>query len=93
MPPPLRLTVTDYLDPTRWRWALYDSRDHFLAAHTVRLDPASREYAGFLDLGDYLDYHQPISPVAQQLAGLGDWIGDQVFGGLREALWQRRAAP
>jgi hypothetical protein len=53
MAPPLRLTLTDYLDATRWRWALYDNRGKFLADHTVRLDPTSREYAGFLDLSGY----------------------------------------
>jgi hypothetical protein len=47
----------------------------------------------FLDLARYLDYHQPIQPVEKQLDELGGWIGQQVFGGLREALWQRRALP
>lgn len=93
MPAPLHLHVTDYLDPTRWRWVLNDERDRFLADHTVRLDPTSREYSGFLDLSQYLDYHTPILPPAQQLATLGAWIGEQLFGGLRAALWQRRALP
>lgn len=94
MAPPLRLTLTDYLDPTRWRWLLCDSQDRFLADHTVQLDPTRREYAGFLDLRGYLDYHQPIHPPAAQLADLGAWMGEQVFGGLRPALLeqQRRAA-
>jgi len=35
MPAPLRLTITDYLDPTRWRWVLNDGAGHFLADHTV----------------------------------------------------------
>jgi hypothetical protein len=93
VPAPLRLDITDYLDATRWRWALSDDRGRFVADHTVRLDPTSREYAGFRDLGQYLDYHQPIAPVERQLADLGVWIGAEVFGGLREAFWQRRATP
>jgi hypothetical protein len=93
MPAPLRLTLTDYLDATRWRWVLKDSRDRFLADHDVRLDPTTREYGGFLDLSTYLDYHQPIYPPARQLDDLGAWIGEKVFGGLREALWARQASP
>jgi len=85
--------MSDYLDPTRWRWVLNDSRGRFLADHDVQLDPTSREYAGFLDLRAYLDYHQPIKTTEAQLAELGAWIGEQVFGGLRDALWQNRVSP
>ena len=83
---PLHLTLTDYLDPTRWRWVLSDDAGRFLADHDVRLDPASREYRGFCDLRAYLDYYAPIETVAAQLAALGAWVGEQVFGGLRDAL-------
>jgi hypothetical protein len=93
MVPTLNLTLTDYLDPSRWRWVLADSDKRFLADHDVRLDTASREYRGFLDLARYLDYHQPIRPVEAQLADLGGWIGEHVFGELRETLWKRRALP
>lgn len=93
MPAPLRLALTDYLDPTRWRWVLSDGRDQFLGDHTVRLDPATREYRGFLDLRSYLEYHEPIHTPAEQLDRLGSWIGEAVFGKLREILWARRANP
>src|SRR5271157_5955843 len=95
MPPPLRLTLpeADYLDATRWRWVLSDSRGNFLADHVVHLDPTTREYLGFVDLSQYLDYYQPIHPPEKQLEELGTWIGEKVFGGLREALWKRRALP
>ncbi len=93
MPSPLRLTLTDYLDATRWRWVLSESRGTFLADHVVQLDPTTREYSGFRDLSTYLDYHKPIYPPEQQLADLGAWIGEKVFGGLRKALWARRALP
>ncbi len=82
MPSPLRLTLTDYLDATRWRWVLSDSRGNFLADHVVQLDPTTREYSGFRDLSTYLDYHKPIYPPEKQLADLGTWIGEKVFGGL-----------
>ena len=73
MIPTLRLTLTDYHDATRWRWVLYDSRGRFLADYEVHLDPTSREYAGFLNLGT--------------------WIGDRVFGGLCDTLWQHWVSP
>src|SRR5687768_1297389 len=90
---PLRLTLSDYVDTSRWRWILSDDRGRFVADHTVRLDPASDEYRGFLDLSAYLDYYQRIRAPEAQLATLGAWVGEQVFGGLRDALWQRRATP
>ena len=55
MAPTLRLTLTDYIDATRWRWVLSDSAGHFVADHQVRLDATSREYRGFDDLSAYLD--------------------------------------
>ena len=93
MPQPLRLTVTDYLEATRWRWALHDGRGSFLADHSVRLDPTTREYRGFIDLSDHLEYHRPIHPPEKQLEDLGAWVGQAVFGGLGQALWARRSSP
>lgn len=93
MSSPLRLVLTDYTDATRWRWTLYDGAGSFLADHSVRLDPTQREYAGFTDLSGWLDYNQPIYPPAQQLAELGRWMGEHVFGGVRAALRERRKSP
>lgn len=89
----LRLTLTDYLDPTRWRWLLSDERERFLADHSVHLDSTTREYIGFLDLQRYLAYHQPLETPVDQLNALGSWIGEMVFGGLRTVLLQQRANP
>lgn len=89
----LRLRVEEWVDGTRWRWVLEDSDGRFLADHTVRLDPASREYRGFCALADYLDYHAPVTAPEAQLQTLGRWIGEQVFGGLREALRRHAKAP
>ncbi len=86
---PLRLTLTDYQGPTRWRWVLSDDAGRFLADHEIRLDPTSREYRGFCDLRDYVDYYAPIQDVEARLASLGAWVGEQVFGPLRDKL--RRA--
>src|SRR5215210_532319 len=93
MPSSLRLELTDYLDETRWRWVLLDERGAFVADHPVRLDPTSRAYRGFVDLQTYLDFYEPVKPPAQQLAELGDWIGSQVFGPLREALLAHHRPP
>jgi tetratricopeptide (TPR) repeat protein len=93
MPQPLHLTLTDYLDATRWRWVLHDNRNQFLADHNVQLDRTTREYGGFRDLSTYLDYNEPIHPPEKQLEELGAWIGEKVFGGLREKLWAKRARP
>lgn len=93
MPEPLRLQLTDYEGPTRWRWVLSDSKGHFLADHDVRLDPADPKYRGFLDLADYLDYYREAYPPEAQLADLGAWIGEKVFGQLQPALRAHCASP
>jgi hypothetical protein len=86
MPAPLILHLTDYRDDAHWRWALHDANDRFLADHEVRLETASREYRGFVELADYLDFYSPIRLPAAQLAELGAWIGLHVFGDLRTRL-------
>jgi hypothetical protein len=91
--PILQLGMTDYLDATRWRWVLKDGSGCFVDDYEVHLDPTGRAYAGFVDLSSYLDYHQPIIPPEAQLAELGDWIGEHVFGKLRKALREQRASP
>jgi tetratricopeptide (TPR) repeat protein len=78
--------MTDYKGPTRWRWVLEDSQGNFLADHNVQLDASSREYRGFLEPGRYLHEQRPIRTPDEQLAQLGSWIGEHVFGGLRGRL-------
>lgn len=89
MPDALRLSLTDYVDATRWRWVLEDARGQFLADHTVRLDPTQRVYAGFVEPGPYVESRPPSTPAAELLRRLGVWIGEQVFGGVRAALLKR----
>lgn len=89
----LNLRITEWQDETRWRWVLEDGDGRFVADHTVRLDPASGEYRGFVDVAKYLDYHAPVLTAQAQLQSLGRWIGERVFGGLRGALQERANAP
>ncbi len=89
----LRLKVTDWVDATRWRWLLEDHDGRFVADHTVRLDPASREYQGFCDLAHYIDHNAPLGDPGQLLFQLGAWVGEQVFGGLRTSLRDRSRLP
>lgn len=89
----LRLKVTDWVDGTRWRWLLEEHDGRFVADHTVRLDPASREYQGFCDLARYMDHNAPLGDPGQLLLQLGAWIGEQVFGGLRTSLRDRSRKP
>ena len=91
--PVLTLTLTDYRDEEHWRWVLSDDRGKFLADHTVRLDPNSREYQGFRDLSTYLDYYHRTRAPEAQLRDLGAWVGREVFGGLRDALRHYRRSP
>jgi tetratricopeptide (TPR) repeat protein len=93
MPTPLRLTLTDYRDPAHWRWVLSDGKGGFLADHTVSLDPATRECQGFVEVGSYVDFYQEAYPPQRQLEDLGDWIGEQVFGGLRSKLLKHAVKP
>ena len=91
--PTLRLALTDYVGSAHWRWVLADDRGRYLADHTVSLDPTCREYGGFLNLSGYLHYYQEALPPAQQLATLGVWIGERIFGPLREALREHCSLP
>ncbi|MFC2142141.1 CHAT domain-containing protein [Acidobacteriota bacterium] len=93
MAPTLRLTLTDFEDLSHWRWVLSDVDGRFLADHDVRLDTSCREYNGLQKLDEYLDYYEPIQAQEQQLTELGDWIGEQIFGNLRDTFWQHRSLP
>ncbi|WP_295389413.1 CHAT domain-containing protein [uncultured Thiodictyon sp.] len=90
---PLRLAITDYQDDTHWRWCLSDGAGRFLADHQVQLDPGARESRGLRDLRDDLDYYTPAYPPDEQLKDLGVWIGEAIFGGLKDALHQQALKP
>ena len=90
----LQLSLTDYQDETRWRWVLNDANGNFLADHEVSLDRSAKEYSGFAFLPDYLKYYQlPTVTMETLLEEVGQWMGQQVFGGLLEALSDEMTYP
>jgi hypothetical protein len=89
----LRLRITDWVDATRWRWLLEDDDGRFIADHTVRLDASSREFRGFCNLPEVVDFYAPLETPQAQVRSLGGWVGQQVFGGLCAELRKRGRAP
>ena len=92
----MQLTITDFKSPTRWRWVLNDGQGNFLADHEVNLDSEAKEYRGFLDLPDYLDFYNPERAEEVEkgmLQRVSEWMGEHVFGNLREALLERLDSP
>ena len=83
-PDELRLEVSEYVSPTRWRWTLTGAGGIFLADHEVRLDETDWEYDAFTDLLEYLSWHvapdQRVQDEARIADELGAWIGTQVLG-------------
>lgn len=80
----LTLRVTDFQSPNRWRWELTGTAGEFLGDHDLCLDPGSQEYDAFIDL--YRHLRRVASPdrrlahEAELLSGLGEWIGEAIFG-------------
>ena len=90
----LQLSLTDYQDETRWRWVLSDGEGQFLADHEVSLDRQEPLYQGFADLYTYVKtYTLPTYPMQQVLEDVGEWMGQQVFGGLLETLSDEMTYP
>lgn len=83
---PLRLTLTDYVDDANWRWVLEDDNGAFLGDHNVALDTSENEYQGFRDVGTYLRYYDPIRDQKESIHEIGAWVGEHVFGSLRDRL-------
>jgi Tfp pilus assembly protein PilF len=87
----LRLEAREHDGPTRWRWVLTDDvSGAFIADHEVQLDESSWQYEAFIDLQHYLSWHAAPDRYAQEeariVAGVGEWIGSEVFGPVAEAL-------
>ncbi len=92
----MKLTITDFESPTRWRWVLNDTQDNFIADREVNLDHEAKEYRGFFDLPDYLDFYNPKKSEEDEkvlLQELAEWMGEHVFGNLRDALLERLDSP
>jgi tetratricopeptide (TPR) repeat protein len=90
----LRLEAVEFVDLTRWRWALTDDSGVLLADHEVRLDASSWQFAAFADLVGYLSWQaapdQQVRDEARIVAGLGEWIGAAVFGPVAAAMVRAR---
>jgi hypothetical protein len=80
----LRLEAREFLDLTRWRWVLTDSRGSLVADHEVRLDASRWEYEAFGDLPGYLRWHCAPDRWAEDEARIvgevGAWIGSWALG-------------
>lgn len=86
----LSLSVDRFEGPGRWRWLLTGPGGEFVADHTVRLDDTCWQFEAFTDLSRYLHLHaapdRRTSHETEIVAGVGRWIGDEVFGAVGAAL-------
>ena len=83
MPGVLRLVASEFMDATRWRWALHSSEGTLLAEHEVRLDPGSWQFEAFTGLHQYMWHATPdrFAADAERItAEAGDWIAAEVLG-------------
>lgn len=92
MPSPdaLRLEVRRFRDPENWDWALTDAAGQHLAAHSVRIDPASPHYQAMGRLPVHVrwkaDAERLLESEAEVLGQVGRWLGEEVFGAVGRAL-------
>ncbi len=83
----LRLKVSEYKDIDQWRWLLEDENGNFLADREVRLDTGAFEYRGYAELPEWLNANRDAYGGDRELLRcLGAWMGENVFGNLRENL-------
>jgi CHAT domain/AAA ATPase domain len=92
----LRLEVSRYQDPAQWDWELAGADGEFLAGHRVRLDTSRWELAAVSAFPAYLRSHaapdRRVEEETRIVAGVGDWIGEQVFGPIAPAMVAARPA-
>jgi len=93
MQPQLFLSVSESRDPDHWRWELKDAKGNVLADHTVALDPAEKEYLGFVNLAAYANSYRGAFTYREILNQIGAWMGERVFGNLRAKLRERLTPP
>ncbi len=94
----MQLRITDYQGVTRWRWKLEDNRGNFIDDYEVSLDAGAEEYAGYENPPAYLrtrrDAHGGGRAGDEELLRrLGDWIGEHVFGRLRDKIRENITQP
>ena len=94
----MQLKVSNYESTTQWRWELLDDRGNHLGDYQVSLDTAAAEYRGYMDPPAYLralrDAHGGGRTGDEELLRrLGDWIGQHVFGPLRDKIRDNLSQP
>jgi tetratricopeptide (TPR) repeat protein len=92
----LRLEVTQFHDPARWRWVLKDQDQEIVAEHRVDVDTACWQFEAMRDLFAYLAWRaapdRRLAHEAELVAEVGAWVGEHVFGPVGVALGQRAPA-
>jgi hypothetical protein len=92
----LQLEAWQFQELTRWRWALTGPGGSLVADEEVRLDAGCWQFEAFIDLLGYLSWHvapdRRIEDEARIVAGVGTWIGTEVFGAVAGALVEERPA-
>ncbi|HEX3648147.1 MAG TPA: CHAT domain-containing protein, partial [Pseudonocardiaceae bacterium] len=90
----LRLEVSDYTGPTRWRWRLIDADGASLAEQAVELDEGEWQVEAFADLHHYLranaDPERRLIHEAELVVQVGAWLGQRVFGQVALAMAKAR---
>jgi hypothetical protein len=92
----LRLDVTQFRGPARWRWVLKDQDQATVAEHQVDVDTACWQFEAMQDLYAYLAWRAApdrwLAHEAELVAEVGAWVGEHVFGPVGVALGQRSPA-
>ncbi len=92
----LRLEVTQFHDPARWRWVLKDQDQEIVAEHRVDVDTACWQFEAMRDLFAYLAWRaapdRRLAHEEELVAEVGAWVGEHVFGPVGVALGQRSPA-
>lgn len=92
----LRLEVTQFHGPARWRWVLKDQDQETVAEHQVDVDTACWQFEAMQDLYAYLAWRaapdRRLAHEAELVAKVGAWVGEHVFGPVGVALGRRSPA-
>jgi hypothetical protein len=88
----LRLEVTQFHGPARWRWVLKDQDQETVAEHQVDVDTTCWQFEAMQDLYAYLAWRaapdRRRAHEAELVAAVGAWVGEHVLGPVGVALGQ-----
>ena len=86
----VNLEVTKYDGPGQWQWTLTDDAGTFVADHEVDIGQSGWQWQAFTRLNQYLGQHidkyRPLATEAEIIAELGEWISENAFGSIGQAL-------